>query len=344
MRHPLISIVVGTLCLLTFVSGVSYGADIPAIRDAKDSGERARVQALIDGARKENKLEWRAIMIEPKQAENIIAGFKEYYGLSNLKCDYTYGSNMKSSAGWSNSSRPNVPPDVVWLIAWDWFTDLMKEGKLMRYDSPYYKEYTLSNNAGNSMSGYWVSDSYSNNPVWNVTELEKRGVKNFKPSGWKDFGDPKLGAVTSLSNIATSPTNAFWAIGLRKVLGDDWFINIAKGKPALSTRSEQGKKWIGSGEYPICLTMRAKNAKGLEDGGTKVGWINPKEGQVLFPFALAGLASAPNPNTAKLFIDYVRSVPGTNRMAESGIMITYGRPGLRRYRKRQKSSCFRQKK
>ena len=35
MRHPLISIVAGTLCLLTFVSGVSYGADIPAIRDAK---------------------------------------------------------------------------------------------------------------------------------------------------------------------------------------------------------------------------------------------------------------------------------------------------------------------
>ena len=85
MRHPLISIVVGTLCLLTFVSGVSYGADIPAIRDAKDSAERARVQALIDGARKENQLEWTGNMVEPKHANPLIAGFKEYYGLPRFE-------------------------------------------------------------------------------------------------------------------------------------------------------------------------------------------------------------------------------------------------------------------
>jgi len=41
------------------------------------------------------------------------------------------------------------------------------------------------------------------------------------------------------------------------------------------------------------------------------------------------MASAQHPNTAKLFMDYVRSVPGTNRISESGASLIFGRPGVK---------------
>ncbi len=153
------------------------------------------------------------------------------------------------------------------------------------------------------MPGYWVSDSYSNIPVWNVTELEKRGIKNFNPNSWWDFADPKIAPLTCFSNIVLSNADASWAIGMRKTVGDEWFIKIGKGKPGLYARSQQGEVWVGSGEYPICLSLRIKNAQTLVEGGAfRVGWLWPKEGQVLFPFAPVIFSNAPHPNTVNFLL------------------------------------------
>ncbi len=51
--------------------------------------------------------------------------------------------------------------------------------------------------------------------------------------------------------------------------------------------------------------------------------------QVMVPYSPVIFASAPHPNTSKLFIDYIRSLPGTNRIAETGISLVYGRPGVK---------------
>ena len=330
MKHPGIIAVLGFIGLVLFWGGVSYSADIPALRNAKDSAERSRVQALIEGAQKENGLDWTGTMIEPQHSEHVIAGFKEYYGLSQLKVSYTYGNSTEIISRVNQVLKAGrIPPDIVWLVGWDWYTDLMREKKLMRYESPFYKEYTLSEKAGNSLAGYWVSDSFTANPMWNVKELEKRGIKNFNPTSWWDFVDSKLTPLTCMANIVTSSSAVPWAIGLRKVLGDDWFIKLGKGKPAFTQKSDQGEMWVSTGEYPIFLTARTKGAQELYESGIAVGLIWPKEGQVLFPFAPVIFAGAAHPNSAKLFIDYVRSAPGTNKLAETGVGLIYGRPGVK---------------
>jgi len=330
MKSSVMIPIVGVMCLLISISGVSYSADIPALRDARDSAERTRVQGLIEGAGKENVLDWVGLMIDPKHSEQIIAGFKEYYGLPRLKINYTYargGDVIPRIEEVLKAGRAS--PDIVWMVAWDWYVDLMKRGKLMRYDSPYYKECTFSHKAGLSMPGYWVSDSYTNIPMWNKGELEKRGIKNFNPSSWSDFVDPRLPPLTSLANLANPTTNVPWGITMRRVLDDEWFVKLVKGHAVPFEKAGQAETWIGSGEYPICLNMRIKYAQSLEQAGVKVGWLWPKEGQVMFPFAPVILASAPHPNTARLFIDYVRSAPGGDTMAGTGVMLTYGRPGVR---------------
>ena len=112
------------------------------------------------------------------------------------------------------------------------------------------------------MPGYWVSDSYTSNPIWNVTALEKRGIKNFNPTSWLDFADPKLVPLTCFSNLATSASGIPWGIAMRKTVGEEWLVKLGKGKPALYQKAEQGETWIGSGEYPIGLTATDQKRPG----------------------------------------------------------------------------------
>jgi ABC-type Fe3+ transport system substrate-binding protein len=179
------------------------------------------------------------------------------------------------------------------------------------------------------MPGYWVSDSYTNMPLWNKTALEKGGIKNFNPTSWSDFVDPRLPPLTSLGNPASPTTNVPWGIAMRRVMGDEWFLKLAKGKAVPFDKAGQAEAWIGSGEYPICLNMRIKYAQSLEAAGVDVGWLWPKEGQVMVPFALAIFANPAHPNTAKLFVDYVRSARGADTMAGTGAMLVYARPGVK---------------
>lgn len=319
------------LCFLFFFGGISHGAsDVPALRDCKDSTERARIQSLINGARAEGKLAWWFNMIEPKMDKYIADGFKAYYGLPDLKFEFTYATNQATIANVEKLFQANRPtPDILWYAIWVWYKDLLARGKVMRYDSPMYKEYTVSHEVGNSMPGYWVSDSYCYNPVWNPAALAKAGIKDFNPTSWWDFADPKLSKLISLGNIPQSHSYALNALGWKKALGDDWFKKIGKNKPALYLKMAQGRDWVASGEYPITLTNSAKTAEAIKQTGVKVKMLYPKEGVVMLPFAPIILATAPHPNAAKLFIDYVRSAPGTNRVAESDVCLFYGRPGVK---------------
>ena len=331
MNHSTIIATISAVCLLLFLGTMSYGADIPAIRDAKDSMERTRVQALLEGARKEGVLAWTSNVIEPAHADHIQTGFKEYYGLSETKIIFDYGVSTEMIGRIDPVLKAGrTPPfDIAHMPAWDWFKALIKQGHLMRYDSPYYKEYTFSNEAGNSMPGYWVSDGNPSTPVWNAKELAKRGIKDFHPTSWLDFADPRFFGMIASSNASVSNQTASWVIGLRKVLGEEFFIKLGKNKLAFWTKALQAEQWLESGEYPIALTSRAKYAIRLTENGIEAGICWPKEGQVMAPYSPVIFAAAPHPNTAKLFIDYIRSVPGTNRIAETGASLVYGRPGVK---------------
>jgi len=324
------------LCLITaylviFMNGLSSGAsDVPALRDAKDPAERTRTQTLIDGASKEGKLVWATNMIPAEMTDHLMKGFKAYYGLSNLAVEFT---NVGSGAIVSRveellqSGRP--PHDVIWYGSWAFYKSLLARGHIMRYESPNYKYYTISNQIGNSMPGYWVSDSYTFHPMWNPAALAKAGIKDFNPTSYWDIADPKFAGLLSLSNFPQTQTDSLVAMGWRKVLGDEWFKKMAKLKAGFFTRQTQARDWVVSGEYPICATGGAQWAITAKAAGAPVKLLYPKEGVVLLPYAPIILAKAQHPNVAKLFIDYTRSEAGTNRLAETPVGLVYGRPGVK---------------
>ena len=326
----IILLAVGVFFASQIFGGFAYGAAEVQALQGKEPAEKARIQALIDGASKEKKLLWIGGMIDPSGVKIIQKGFQEYYGLPGIIFEFTYAGSSDGIPRVEQALKAEKAiPDVVWFPTWAWYKDLLSRGQIMKYDSPMYKEYTLSHRAGNSKPGYWVSDGYSFHPMWNVTALEKAGIKNFNPASWNDFTDPKLAKMTAIGNIGRSLIYTNIGIGLKKVLGEEWFIKVARLKPAVYMRANQGRDWCASGEFPIILFGNADKAEDVKKSGVTVKLLYPKEGIVVMPFAPVILTAAPHPNTAKLFIDYVRSGAGTNRIASSGVWLLYGRPGVK---------------
>jgi ABC-type Fe3+ transport system substrate-binding protein len=77
------------------------------------------------------------------------------------------------------------------------------------------------------------------------------------------------------------------------------------------------------------LTSHAKNAATAKKTGADIRLVYPKEGIVLLPFAPVIPKAGEHQAAARLFIDYVRSAPGTDRVAASGSGLLFGRPGVK---------------
>ena len=306
-------------------------AQVPVLEAASSPAEKERVSKLIEEARKEGLMEWAGVFIEPEQAASIQEDFKKYYGLPDLKMQYSFvGSGALSSQIEQLIKADKVNFDVVWAAAWSWFKDLHKRGEIMQYDSPFYKDYTLSKDAGMSLDGYWASDARTYQPMYNAAVLKQRGIENFNPTSWNDFLDPRFAGMVSLGDVNQSFSFAQSAESIRKTVGEDYFKKLQDAvKPVYFSKSAQGRGWVGSGEFPIMLMSHGKNAQFLKQQNIDVKLVFPKEGILLMPDTPVILKRAPHPAAAKLFIDYVRSVPGIQAIQKSGAELFFGRPGIK---------------
>lgn len=316
---------------LAVLHGPATAQDVPALAKAKDAQDRARIQTLIDGAAKEGTFEWISAAILPQNGEKISEAFKTYYGLKDLKVQFTYTSTAQlvSRVEQLLKARSNNF-DVVWTTTWPWYHDLLRRGDIAEYDSPLYAEYTLSNKAGLSKKGYWTADAYAMVPMYNAAAVAKRGVKDFHPTSWKDFADPRLKGMVSVGNVLSSQTSPPTYLGVNKTVGSSWFKDLLTNtRPVSNQVAAQGRDWLASGEFPIQISAMTRDGYDLKTRNIDVKMVFPKEGVVLLPFAPIIMKSAPHPNGAKLFIDFVRSADGAQAVMDSGALLFFGRPGVK---------------
>ncbi|MBX6424807.1 MAG: extracellular solute-binding protein [Variibacter sp.] len=325
-----LNLAVAAAGLVTAAAATARAEDVPALAAISDTAERARVQALIEGARKEGGLSWIGVQIEPGHANPILAEFKRYYGLDDLKGEYTYAGTGEIVTRIEQLLRAKRKEfDIVWTASWAWYKDLLKRGEIMQYDSPHYAAYTLSDQNGMSQKGYWASDAYAFAPIYNPQTMEQNGLKNFNPTSWNDFVDPRLAGRICMIDVMVSTSAAPVLAGVVKAMGDEWLKKLGALKPALHIKAAQGREWVGSGEFAATLLNSPKDALSLQQRNIPTKQVFPKEGVVLIPFAPIILSSAPHPNTAKLFIDFVRSAYGAQTVMNSGSLLFFGRPGVK---------------
>jgi len=314
-------------CLLA--APIVQAQEAPALAAIKDAKEKARVSALIEAAKKEGQLSWIGVQIEPGHANAILTEFKRYYGLNDLKGEYTYaatGAIVTRVEQLLKAKRNNF--DIVWNASWAWYKDLLKRGEIMKYESPEYAAYTLSDKHGMSQKGYWAADAYAFAPIYNTQAIASQ-IKDFQPTSWKDFVDPRLAGHLCMINVLISTSAAPVVSGIAKVMGDDWLKALGKMKPTLHSKAAQGRDWVGSGEFSATLLNSPKDALSLIKRNLPTKQVFPKEGVVLIPFPAIIMTSAPHPAASKLFIDFVHSAHGTQTAMNAGALLFFGRPGVK---------------
>jgi iron(III) transport system substrate-binding protein len=309
--------------------GTACAQDAPILTEITDPDERARVEALIEQAREEGGLAWVGSFFEQAAADALYADFKVLYGLPDIEAKYTYeGSSAIPEKVMQPLAAGRNNFDLVSTVNWGWFNDLLAMGELMEYHSPSYDEYTYSNDYGLSRDGYWVSDAYAFTPLYNPAVLAERGVEDFHPTTWAEMNDPRLRGLVSVGN-PRAPSPAATINYLIRVMGEEWVVEfIENTEPVINTRSSQSRDWLASGEVPLALLSHAKNTFQLHSTNVDVTLVYPEEGTVLLPQTTTILAAAPHPATARLFIDYMRSLRGTQLLMDSGATLFYGRPGI----------------
>lgn len=329
MRHATKLARIALLAVFCGFFGQAQAQDAPILSQIDDADERARVAGLIEQARGEGALEWIGNFIEQSQGAAALSEFKELYGLPDLTTEYTYEGAAQipqKIVELLQAGRNNF--DVVSTVGWDWYTDLLNAGELMEYRSPSYKDYTLSDAAGISKDGYWVSDAYAFTPLYNPKALADRGITDFNPTTWAELSDPRLKGMITIGNPGSPSSGATYAFLVKK-LGEDWLREFVRNvEPVINMRNSQARDWVASGEVPIALFSHAKTANSLLEGNVDVTLYYPEEGTLLLPNSSAILTKAPHPAAAKLFIDYLRSARGTQTLMDEGALMLFGRPGV----------------
>jgi iron(III) transport system substrate-binding protein len=125
------------------------------------------------------------------------------------------------------------------------------------------------------------------------------------PKAWRDLLDPKWKEKLVTAHPAYSGAVATYTLALVKLYGWDYFKQLAQNKLHLRQSVHDPAQVVASGE-------RLVGANGAEyflylerKKGNPIGIVYPQDGAPLVISPSAITSSAPNPNAAKVFTDFI---------------------------------------
>lgn len=306
---------------------IGVGAGTVARADSKAALAQvpAADKALIQEAVKEGELSYWDAVIQPETNDALAAAFRKHYGLpAGFKVNYTLSNTSGLVTRVDQELQANrVTIDLAAIASLPWVYDHVRKGDIMQYDSPEYGAFSKIFQLGLGKKGYFAfNGAYLFVPMWSTDNLK------FSGTSWKDV----LGAVAegrmSVGDVSKSEAYAATQIGLRKVLGVDYFKSLAKMKPTYLIRSEQIASRLVSGEDLMAFSGMPTRAYQFNQRGGKLKFMLPKEGVVLLAQAMFILKAAPHPAAAKLWLDFVLSEEGQSILVSHEAMIS-GRNGFK---------------
>lgn len=324
MRYP-VKVCGLILGLAGFGLAGAVGAQEPPAVAAATGAEKTRVQALIQDAAQEGTLSYWDAVIQPETNDELAAAFRKQYGLpSSFKVAYTLSNTSGLVTRVDQELQANrVTTDVAAIASLPWVFEHARHGDVLDYDSPQYAAYTKVFALGMGKKGSFAfNGSYIFVPMWSTDALD------FKGTSWKDVIGAVPPARLSVGDVSKSEAYAATQIGLRKVLGPDYFAGIAKLAPTYLIRSEQIASRLVSGEDLMAFSGMPTRAYQFNQRGGKLKFLLPKEGVVLLPQAMFILKPAPHPASAKLWIDFVLSDAGQAILVKREALIS-GRDGFK---------------
>lgn len=299
-----------------------FAADAPALQGVAGAA-RQQLEQTIAAAEKEGSVDYIEVVMASETAEALAAAFRKHYGLGNaFKVNYTHaGTTAAVTRIDQEIAAKRVRTDAASISVPPWVFAHAAAGNIMEYRSPEYKNYRRAFDLKLGKEGFFVMNGgYFFVPMWDTTRL------NFNGKSWKDV----VGAVPSgrlaIGNAETSLSVLATYIGVRDLVGVDFFKALAKMKPAIVSQGELAHDRVVTGQDLMSMWGQATHVKRRNARGAHLKLMIPQEGLVLLPQLSFILASAPHPNAAKLWLDFMLSKEGQAIIVDREALVS-GREG-----------------
>lgn len=305
LPRPMIAV---TLTLLVGCSGAGPGA----------SPQPGDLDALVAAAQQEGTLTTIALAHDVCNYGEMIAAFKEKYGIEVNELDPNAGSGDEIEAIRTNKNNPGPQaPDVIdvgpafGIIAKD--ESLIQPYKVATWD-------TIPEDLRDA-EGYWYADYYG------VLSFEvNTSVVEEIPTDWADLLDPRYNESIALPGdprVSNQAIQSVYASALANggslddaAPGLDFWRRLVEVGNFVPTIAKPGT--IAQGETPITIrwTYNAlANRDALADN-PEIAVTIPTSGRFGGYYVQAISAYAPHPNAAKLWMEFVYSDEGQNIFLE----------------------------
>lgn len=178
-------------------------------------------------------------------------------------------------------------------------------------------------NKSNLAQEPWIPEEV---PVFNVTygiALNPNLVPEAdEPVSWKDLTDPKWkGQILSDEMTVPSGGQSWFAVML-DAFGEEYHTEMAKNELQYDRSIRDKAKRVARGEFAFAIPFNLAELSELE--GLPVKGVVPEEGAPYTPISVAMIKGGPNPNAAKLFLNYMLSPEGQLHYAKDGLSISTG--------------------
>lgn len=181
-----------------------------------------------------------------------------------------------------------------------------------------YGDATLAGRPLRDPDGYWFGCALSSfGLVFNRDCLLRAGVE--EPTRWESLADPRLQGQVALANPAQSASaaSAMDTVLQREGWERGWAIlrRAAANARSVSASAPRGPIDVGQGDAALAMCIdfygRAQQ-QSVADGGApgRVGYVDPVGRTTVDPDPVALLRGAPNPVTARRFIEFTLSADG----------------------------------
>jgi len=261
-------------------------------------GQSEHTAKLIEGAKKEGKLVWYT-SIQVPEATAIVDAFKKKFPfvgnveVSRASAESTFNRILTEAR--AGKSRFDV-------VAISGLEILARHQQLLSYASPEAEAYIPEFKDRN---GHWTGIYV----IYYVIGYNTRFVSEKEaPRRWEDLLDSKW-----RGKIAIDREEYPWYATLIAAWGKEKTASYMRALAKQDIQWRKGHNLIGqlmaAGEFPVAIVY-AHRTELLKERGAPVDWADSVDPVVTSVSSIGLSAKAPNPNTAKLFVDFVLSKEG----------------------------------
>lgn len=268
------------------------------VSHADEAGATAK---LIEGAKKEGTLTYYT-SVNQGDASLMVKAFEEKYPFVKISMLRTPGEKLFTRA--LAEARAKKLPADVYDSSIVQVLQMKENGLLMKYVGPENKAYPAK---FRDPEGYWNATFHL---PYVITYNTKIISPQEAPKSYEDLLNPKW-----RGKIGMDAEDVQWFFHMQKIMGREKGIDYMRKLARQNVSFRKGHTLLhtlcAAGEIPILVVGYLSGVETAKAGGAPIDWVRFASFPIITAIhSVAVVASAPHPNAAKLFYNFIISRDG----------------------------------